>query len=58
LDLAECTGVKYELIERILGIGDEPGGILLQVDWVGLSDKRNHTWMYIKDITSVIRNLS
>lgn len=45
MDLAESTEARYELIEKLMDIGEDADGIHLQVQWLGLPDQRDWTWI-------------
>jgi len=50
MDLAERSEAKYELVEKIIDIGEDHDGIFLQVQWQGLPDRRDWTWNYLADM--------
>lgn len=45
MDLAERTEARYELIKRIVDNGEDKDSIHLQVQWRGLPDRRDWTWI-------------
>lgn len=50
LDLADRTQSSYEVIDKIMNIGQAPDGIFFQVQWEGLPDKRDWTWHPISEL--------
>lgn len=44
MDLAERTTAKYETIERIIEVGEDPDGLFFRVQGDGLQDMRDRTW--------------
>lgn len=44
LDLADKTESRYEVIDRIVDIGEDKDGIWFRVIWDGLPDQRDWTW--------------
>ncbi len=50
LDLAETTEARYEVVHKILNVGQAPDGLFFQVQWEGLPDKRDYTWQPIADM--------
>jgi len=50
LDLAESTEARYEVVHKILNVGQAPDGLFFQVQWEGLPDKRDYTWQPIADL--------
>jgi len=44
LELADKTESRYEVIDKIIDIGEDKDEIWLQVVWDGLPDKRDWTW--------------
>ena len=50
LDLADRSEAQYELVEKIIAIGEEHYGIFLQVQWLGLPDAIDYTWVSLKTL--------
>lgn len=50
MDLAEQTDSRYEIVDRIVDVGEAPDGLFFQVQWEGLPDKRDFTWQPIGDM--------
>ncbi len=51
LDLAEGTESRYEVIEKIVDLGQDHDGLFLQIQWEGLPDKRDYTWQPAKELS-------
>lgn len=47
LEDAKHSTANYEMIEKLLEIGEEDGKILVRVQWQGMPDERDHTWQTI-----------
>lgn len=45
LDLAHRTEAQYELVEKSFSIGEDHHGIFLQIQWLGLPDENDRTWV-------------
>lgn len=45
LELADRTEAQYELVDKIIGIGEDHDGIFLHVQWLGLPDEIDRTWV-------------
>lgn len=58
LELAERTEERYELVERIHDIGEDKNGIFLHVEWAGLPDKRDPTWVSADDMYADVPDLT
>ncbi len=43
LDLPERTESRYEVVEKIVDLGQDHERLLFQVQWEGLPDKRDFT---------------
>lgn len=50
IDIALRTEARYEVVEKILDIGEAPDGIFFQVQWDGLPDKEDWTWQPAADL--------
>lgn len=50
LELADKTEVRYEVVDSILDLGEAEDGLFFQVRWEGLPDKRDSTWVKIKNL--------
>lgn len=50
LDLAERNSSPYEVIERIVDVGEDSDGLLFHVQWEGLPDKRDWTWKPVVEL--------
>ena len=50
LDLADRSEAQYELVEKIIGIGEDHNGIFLNVQWLGLPDPIDHTWVSLASL--------
>lgn len=42
--MADLTESRYEVIDKIVDLGDSSYGLLFQVIWEGLHNKRDWTW--------------
>lgn len=60
LDLVERTESQYEIIKRIVDIGEADDGIFLRVVWNGLPDERDWTWQkaqeHFVDIPDIVKH--
>ena len=45
MDLVERTEARYELMENLMVIGEDADGIQIHVQWLGLPDQRDRTWV-------------
>lgn len=50
LDLADHTETRFEVVEKIIDIGETPDGLFFQVQWEGLPDKQDWTWQSVKEL--------
>ena len=50
LDLAERTESRYEVIEKIVDLGQHRDGLFFRVQWEGLPDKRDYTWQPVEEL--------
>jgi len=50
LDLADHTASRYEIVERILDVGEAPDGMFFRVQWDGLPDESDFTWNPIQSM--------
>ncbi len=50
LKLADHTESRYELVESIKDIGEAEDGIHVQVEWAGLPDKCDWTWVPLHNL--------
>ncbi len=57
LDLAERTESRYEVIEKIVDLGQDHDGLFFQVQWEGLPDKRDYTWQPPKELHADVPDL-
>ena len=57
MDLAERTESRYEVVEKILDIGEAPDGLFFRVQWEGLPDKRDWTWKAVSELYADIPDI-
>ena len=57
MDLVERTASRYEVVERIMNIGEAPDGYLFQLQWKNLQDKRDWTCNSITDLYADIPDM-
>jgi len=50
LEFSERIESRYEVIDKIVTIGEFQDGIFFQVQWEGLPDKRDYTWEPIEQL--------
>ncbi len=50
LQLAEHTEARFEMVEKIQDISKDKDGIFLHVQWAGLPDKSDWTWVAVEDM--------
>lgn len=53
-DLAERTESRFEVVEKLLDVGEAPDGLFFRVQWEGLPDKRDWTWQPVSELYSDI----
>lgn len=58
MELASRTEAKYELVEAIHDIGEDKDGLFLHVEWTGLPDKRDWTWVSLTDMCSDVPDMT
>ncbi len=54
LSTFEHSEAKYEMIEKLIDIGEDGNDIFIQVEWSGLPDKKDQTWNSVKDLNQDI----
>ena len=50
LELADRSEAQYEIVGKIVDIGEDHDGIFLQVQWLGLPDAIDRTWLPLKSM--------
>lgn len=50
LDLADRTETRYEVAERIVDVGEAPDGRFFEIEWEGLPDKSDWTWVPVAEL--------
>lgn len=50
LELADRTETRFEVLHRIIDIGEEGDDLWLQLEWDGLPDERDWTWAKLSDM--------
>lgn len=57
IELAERTDSRYEVVEKIVDVGEAPDGLFFQVQWEGLPDERDYTWQAIEELHADIPDM-
>ena len=57
MDLAERTESRYEVVEKIVDVGEAPDGLFFRVQWEGLPDKRDWTWQPVSELYADIPDI-
>ncbi len=57
LDLAEPTESCYEVMKKIVDLGQDKDGLFFQVQWEGLHDKRDYTCQPVKELHGHVLDL-
>lgn len=57
LDLADRSEAQYEIVEKIVDIGETPDGLFLQIQWLGLPDSTDKTWVSLQTIFEDMPNI-
>ena len=60
MDLAERIESRYEIVEKIVDVGEAPDGLFFRVQWDGLPDQRDWTWqpdeVLYADILTIVKD--
>lgn len=50
IDRTECTASSYEVVQRIVYVGEATDGLFFHVNWEELPDKCDWTWNTVDDL--------